>query len=275
APRLRTRLRAQLTHRPMAWLERHVIRRAALGLFHGQDTYDAYAAYARAAEVVHDVHVGAADAIGADALARKAAETEGPLRLVYAGRVEPMKGPMDWIAVLERLAADGIPVEATWIGEGSVLAALRARAAAAGLNGTVHFPGFVSDRSAMLAALRQAHALLFCHLTPESPRILIEALISGTPLLGYDGAFARGLIAGQGGGVLVARGDVTALTAAAAALAADPARRGALIRAAASDGLAFEDAKVFAHRSEVIFRHLGPETAALPSARPAVVAKST
>jgi colanic acid/amylovoran biosynthesis glycosyltransferase len=57
--RWRVRLRARMTHRPMAWLERAVIRQAEVGLFHGRETYEAYAPF----EVVHDVAVSAADHI--------------------------------------------------------------------------------------------------------------------------------------------------------------------------------------------------------------------
>ena len=39
----------------MAMLERAVIRRATLGLFHGRETYDAYAPHCRAPHVVHDI----------------------------------------------------------------------------------------------------------------------------------------------------------------------------------------------------------------------------
>lgn len=259
APTWRARLRMRLTHRPMAALERHVIRGATVGLFHGRETYETYAPHARAAELVHDVHITHADHIDAAALAAKrAGAAGGPLRLAYAGRADPMKGPFDWIEVLARLAARGVDFEASWLGDGPDLAEMRARAEAAGLGDRLRLPGFVSDRGAVLSALRAAQALLFCHKTPESPRVLIEALASGTPLVGYDSVFPRDLIAGRGGGVLTPLGDVGALAEAVAGLAADRGRLADLIGRAAEDGAEFEDVKVFAHRSEVIRRHLDP-----------------
>ena len=78
---LRSRLRARLTHRPMAWLERAVIGRATLGLFHGRETFDAYAPFCRAPEMVHDIHIKADDHIPpADLAAKVAAAAAGPLR---------------------------------------------------------------------------------------------------------------------------------------------------------------------------------------------------
>lgn len=254
----RARLRARLTHRPMAALERAVIRRADLGLFHGRETYDAYAPYARGpAELVHNIHLSRGDHIAPERLAAKAAAVaDGPLRLIYVGRAEPMKGPHDWIDVLGRLAEAGVDFRAQWLGDGSERPAMRARAQEAGLQDRVDLPGFVSDRTTILEALRDAHVLLFCHLTPESPRCLIEALVSGTPIVGYDSAFPRDLIAAHGGGLLVPQGDRIALAKGIAGLAADRTLLAQRIRAAAADGAPFSDDAVFAHRSEVIRRHL-------------------
>ena len=51
------------------------------------------------------------------------------------------------------------------------------------------------------------HVLVFCHTTPESPRNLVEALISGCPIVGYHSDFAAELV-GDGGGAFVTTGDV-------------------------------------------------------------------
>jgi glycosyltransferase involved in cell wall biosynthesis len=236
-----------------------VIRQADLGLFHGAETFAAYAPYSRNPQIVHDIAVPAQDRIAPAALAAKvSAVNQGPLRIVYAGRADPMKGPRDWLAAMQTLARTGVDFHATWLGDGRVLAEMRALVAAQDLGGRVALPGFVTDRAALLAALRQAHVFAFCHLTPESPRCLIEALMSGTPILGYEGAFARDLIAGKGGGQLVPRGDHAALAAALAGLSRDRTRLADLVARAAADGQGFDDVSVFAHRSHLIRTHLGP-----------------
>lgn len=249
----RARLRARLARRPMAMLERAVIRRAELGLFHGRETYEAYAPHCRHPEVVHDIAIAAEDHIGPAELAAKAAAVgEGPLRIAYVGRADAMKGPLDWIEVLERLASAGVDFRAVWLGDGAHMAEMRARVAATGLGDRVELPGFATDRGAVLATLRRSHLFLFCHKTPESPRCLIEALVSGCPIVGYDGAFARDLVSGHGGGRFVPRDDVAALAGLVGRLAADRAVLAGLIRAAAADGLPFSGEAVFRHRSEVI-----------------------
>lgn len=251
------RVQAALTHRPMAWLERYLIRRADLGMFHGRETFETYAPWSRNPQVVHDIHISKADHIAPETLAAKiAALREGPLRICYMGRADRMKGPHDWLDVLEGLERAGVAFEATWLGEGTELEVMRARVATGPLNGRVSLPGFMRDRAAVVETLRAAHLMLFCHKTPESPRCLIEALTSGTPIVGYDSAFPRDLVAGAGGGRLVPRDDVAALTRAVTALAADRGALAGLVQAAAEDGAQFDDVSVFRHRAEIIRAHL-------------------
>ncbi|MCX7644531.1 MAG: glycosyltransferase [Rhodobacteraceae bacterium] len=257
APSWRKRLLARLMHRPMAWMERYVIRRSELGLFHGRETFDAFAPWCRNPQVVHDIHIRKADHIDPARLAEKMAGAgSGPLRICYVGRADPMKGPGDWLDVLEALEREGIDFEATWLGDGSGLAAMRRRVEGGPLAARVRLPGFVRDRGAILEALRGAHLLMFCHKTPESPRCLIEALVSGTPIVGYDSAFPRELIERHGGGRLTPPGEVPALAGAVAGLARDRQELADLIGRAARDGARFDDETVFRHRAELIRTHL-------------------
>jgi colanic acid/amylovoran biosynthesis glycosyltransferase len=253
------RVAARLTHRPMARLERAVIGRAALGLFHGRETYEAYASFCRGVPaLVHDIHVRREEHISFPALAAKVAKlSDGPLRICYAGRADPMKGPLNWLEVLERLAARGCDFRAVWLGEGAERDRMLRRIGEAGLEGRVEAPGVLTDRAELLARIREAHVFMFCHKTPESPRCLIEALLSGTPIVGYDSAFPRDLIATHGGGRLVPLGDMSALADAVESLALDRAELARLVAAAADDGRPFDDENVFRHRSELIKQHLG------------------
>lgn len=193
---------------------------------------------------MQDIHITHADHIAAAEWARAQA---GPLRIVYGGRANPMKRPFDWLGTLEGLAARRGDFRAEWLGDGSDLPAMRARVAAGELDGGL-----------VLLGLQAAHAILFCRKTPELPRVLIEALASGTPFVGYDSIFPRPLVSGHGGGSLTPMNDVAALTEAVAGLAAERGHLADLIVRAATDGAQFEDVKVFAHRSEVLRKHLDP-----------------
>ena len=252
-------LKSRLYRRPMAWLERALISRADLGLFHGRETYDAYAAFSRNPQLVHDIHISGTEHISPAALQTKLSQLEQrPLQIVYAGRAEGMKGPEDWIDVLERLAALGIPFEAEWLGAGSCLQMMRDRVRRAGLSDKVRLPGFVEDHAEVRSRLQRADVFLFCHKTAESPRCLIEALTGATPIIGYEGAYAQDLVADHGGGVLVPRGDAAALAAVLADLSTKREGLARLMQNALADAAPYTDEKVFAHRCQLIRRYLAP-----------------
>lgn len=255
--KLRRRLKARLENRPMWWWEKFIIRRATLGLFHGKETFDTYAPYCQQPQLVHDIHLNKSEHISQAALQTKiAGAKQGPLKIVYVGRADPMKGPQDWLQVLEHLQTAGVAFQAAWLGDGPELSAMQARVAASGLESKVHLIGFINDRQAVLDHLRKAHVFLFCHKTPESPRCLIEALASATPIIGYEAAFARDLVSVHCGGRLVSMDDVTALSEAIAGLAQNRDRLTDLIERAVQDGAPFDDESVFRHRSEVIRMYL-------------------
>lgn len=253
----RRRLRTKLEHRPMWWWEKFIVSRATVGLFHGKETFDAYAAYSHQPQLVHNIHTKKSDHISAADLEAKADMVEqGPLKIVYTGKASAMKGPQDWVSIMERLDGQGVDFQATWLGDGPELPKMQARVTAAGLDDRVHFTGFVNDRKEVLDHLRNAHIFLFCHKTPESPRCLIEALISATPIVGYGGAFAQDLILNHNGGRLVALNDVADLSEKVVGLARDRKALAELMRQALKDGAPFDDESVFQHRSGIIREYL-------------------
>jgi glycosyltransferase involved in cell wall biosynthesis len=97
--------------------------------------------------------------------------------------------------------------------------------------------------------------LVFTHITQESPRNLLEALISGTPILGYHSSYAADLINSDGGGLLVPLGDFRSLGKLVAGLSKDRDKLVELSRQAALNGRRFNDSAVFAERSRLIQQH--------------------
>lgn len=256
--RLRRRLMARFSQPLMARLERYVIRRARLGLFHGKDTFDTYQAFCGGhSEIVHNIHISKQDHISAEGMASKIRSAqEGPLRVCYSGRVEDMKGPFDWLDVLAGLQRASVDFHATWLGDGSLRPEMLHRISDLGLAGRVDMPGFVNDLTVVLETLRKAHIFLFCHKTPESPRCLIEALISGTPIFGYHSPYAADLISTHAGGRLTPLDDIGRLTKEVLAHAADRKLLTPLMTKARDAGSPFSDVNVFHHRSKLIKDHL-------------------
>ncbi len=250
---LRHRALAWGSYLPMRWAERRLARQADLGLFHGNDTFRQFAPHSRQPFMMHNVHLSKDDHITPEALAAKLAGLQdGPLRIAYVGRAIAMKGPFDWLAVLRSLADQGVAFQAEWFGEGEDLPKMKAQVAQMGLGGRVSLPGFCDDHAQIFETLRRAHVLMFCHKTMESPRILIEALVSGCPIVGYGSAYSQDLIAGHGGGVLTAMDDTRALTDAVRHLALDRLALGALVQRAVRDGAPFETRALFRQRSDLI-----------------------
>ncbi len=250
ARRLKIALEAPLMER----LHRQAIEGASLGLWHGEECFRAYSPWCGENHLIHDVHTKAADLISASELEGKLAElmTAPVLRICYTGRLDPMKAPLEWLGAVAAARNAGAAIEATWFGEGAMLGEAQAACARLGLGGVVRFGGFVADRAALLAEVRRAHVLMFTHVTPESPRNLLEALVCGTPIVGYANPYASDLLQGLGGGELVPVHDFAGLGRVVAGLAGDRARLGGMVKAAAENGRRFSDAAVFAERSGLV-----------------------
>jgi glycosyltransferase involved in cell wall biosynthesis len=251
APPLR-RLKIALEAPLMERYHRHIIRHCSLGLWHGDDCFRAYASWCRESHLVHDIHTKPEDLIDDATLAAKlgSIHTSPTLNLCYAGRLDPMKAPLEWLRAIATARDLGASLTATWYGEGALLEA--AQAEARRLNLEVAFPGFVANRADLLARVRSAHAMVFTHITPESPRNLLESLVSGTPILGYANPYAVDLLSSHGGGALVPLHDTAALGQLIATLAKDRDSLAQIIAEAAKNGRRFTDAAVFAERSTLI-----------------------
>jgi colanic acid/amylovoran biosynthesis glycosyltransferase len=195
---MKSRIKSAIAFLPTRLYERYVIKQSALGLFHGQECFAAYARFCPVAQLVYDVHLGPEMIMNEGQMQKKSKHTSGrPLRICYAGRVEPEKGARDWIEVLRRVKNAGCKFSAVWIGNGSLLEEMQAATKNAGFEHCVEFPGRF-DHGKAISVIREADIMLFCHKLPESPRCLIESLMSGTPIVGYDSHFPRNLIATHG-----------------------------------------------------------------------------
>ncbi len=233
---------------------RSIIRHCSVGLWHGQECFSAYSPWCRNSHLIHDVHTKKSDAISNADLQSKLDKLSSPavLQLVYAGRMAEMKAPLEWLKAVAHARDLGIELHATWYGDGELRTQMEAEISALKLANVVRLAGFVSDRSLLLKGLKESSIMLFTHITPESPRCLLEALICGTPLVGYDNPFARDLTMTRGGGSYVPIHDWQALGTRIAELSADRQRLGKLITEAASNGARFNDEDLFRERSLII-----------------------
>jgi glycosyltransferase involved in cell wall biosynthesis len=141
------------------------------------------------------------------------------------------KGVLDAVAAIRRLRASGLPVELVLAGtpdpdsrDSLTEPELSAIAAEPG----IEWLGRVEDVRTVWA--RAAIAVLPSTYGEGLPRALLEAAACGRPIITTDTPGCREVVRRGENGLLVPPHDVAALAEAIAALAADPARRGAMGR---------------------------------------------
>lgn len=261
---LKTRLKANLVAPIMEGYHKHIIKNCTLGLWHGNDCYAAYSPFCNNSHLIHDVHTKPSDIISPQALSVKAQQvkTDHTIRICYAGRLEQMKAPFDWVYAIETALNLGVKLHATWIGDGSLFEQTQAMIAQRGLGNAIELIGFESDRQILLQKIRQSHLMLFTHITPESPRCLIESLTCGTPIIGYQSHFAADLVKDFGGGSFVPVFKWKQLGELLVDLASDRQQLSQLIQQAGKNGSRFHDQAVFQERSNLIKKHLVVTTSA-------------
>ena len=211
------------------------------------------------AEKINDFQIGADKYLSSEDMEHKAAmPCSGPsCGSATPGASSRKRHPCSGCGRSTRPGPAGSPVRAVWLGDGSLLAEMRREVERLGLTDVVETPGFVADRDRVIATIRDSDLMLFTHIEPESPRVLIEALMSACPIVGYDRPHPSDLISVHGGGMLVPLGDWQALGGTLAALAADRPRLVELIRRAWRDGGRFNSDVMSRNRCALIRQRLG------------------
>jgi len=261
-----------------AWLTKswqaRLVSRCDLMICNGADTRVAYAPFCRSPEIAYklnDFQIGPDKFVTPEQIEAKCQKTlvKPAIEIIYAGRVAPMKGPIHWVHAIQEAVRRGASIKATWLGDGPMLDEMRQEVEKLGLNEVIRLPGFVSDRDEVIDALRAADIFMFAHLDPESPRVLIESLISATPIVGYLRNHPQDLISEHQGGVMTPLGDPKALGTTIAELAQDRPRLVDLIRRAALDGLRFDSDRMDLARCSKIKEMVRPLSASATQPQPA------
>jgi colanic acid/amylovoran biosynthesis glycosyltransferase len=156
-----------------------------------------------------------------------------PLRLLAVGRLVAVKGQGVLVEAVARLAADGVDVVATLVGDGPRRAGLEALARALGVADRIRFAGRVGQDE-----IRRfyAEADVFClpSFAEGIPVVLLEAMAAGVPVVASRISGIPELIEDGSSGVLVPPGRADRLADALRELLADPGRRAALAAAGRS-----------------------------------------
>jgi glycosyltransferase involved in cell wall biosynthesis len=239
-------------------VHRFCLRNSNLALFQGQDVFDAYAPFCRNPHKVYHLSISREDLIPETELQAKLASVGNrPLKVCYAGRAIDMKGPFDWLNALSEAIHSGERIEASWLGDGSLLNDMRDKAIELGIADHVKFAGYIGGREAVLKTLRDSDVLLFTHKTRESARIFAEALVSACPIVGYGTSYPEELVHEHGGGLFAPVGDWKALANYLTTLASDPEALRDLITRSGQSGRLYDRDTAMQRRIDLIKQHMG------------------
>jgi glycosyltransferase involved in cell wall biosynthesis len=173
-----------------------------------------------------------------------------PGLVLFVGRLEPEKRPLDAVAVMARL---GPGLRGMVIGGGSLEPAVRAAAAAAP-PGAVEVRGAVSEDE-LLDAYATAAMLIVPSRYEGLGLVALEAMAAGAAVVAYDVPGLRDAVAGRGR--LVPSGDLEAMVRACVALTGDPAERFELAARARDSVVAAHSWDAVAARVEAVYRAVG------------------
>ena len=140
-------------------------------------------------------------------------ERTGPVRIGWAGRLEPPKDPVTAVAVLAELRERGFDFEAWIAGEGTLAANVRAAIADHGLAGVVRMTGALPPAE-LGAALRRTDLFLMTSLWEGIPRAALEALACGVPVVATPVGELPTLVSDGANGFICASRSVNDLVAA-------------------------------------------------------------
>jgi glycosyltransferase involved in cell wall biosynthesis/peptidoglycan/xylan/chitin deacetylase (PgdA/CDA1 family) len=213
---------------------------------------------------VHVLRAGVDTRLFAPSTLEPAAQRRDALRIVCVGTLHEVKGQPHLIEACRLFAGQGIDVRCTLIGGGPDEKALRAQIEAAGVAESVVVAG-PRTRQQIVEELRHADALVAPSVPTRAgrregiPVALMEAMSTGLPVVASAISGIPELVEDEVSGLLVPPGDAAAIARALRQLAADPALRERLGRAARDRVLAEFDLEASASE---LARRFGAEAVA-------------
>jgi glycosyltransferase involved in cell wall biosynthesis len=207
--------------------------------------------------------VGAVDTVPFAVVgAKRQPRPAGLPRLLYAGRLAPIKGVDTVIQALARLLQPGLRLTIAGVDEDGYAAALMHLAAGLGVAGQVDFRGALP--AAAMPALYAEHDIFVFPSIWQEPfgRVIVEAMAAGLAVVGAPTGGAAEILAGPGGdptALTFPPGDASALASQLALLVDNPAQIARLAQAGRLWALERFDARRMAAQIEA-------ELLALPAA---------
>jgi glycosyltransferase involved in cell wall biosynthesis len=183
-----------------------------------------------------------------------------PLRLIYSGRFEPMKGALDAVRVGLACRAIRLDIEFDLFGQGSQKAEMihLIQQANAADRIRVHDPVPFSE---LFERSKSYDIFVCCHVQADPSCTYLEAFGAGLPIVGYENAMWQRLNLESNGGISVPLGAVDEAAAAVKELSADPHRLAQVARNARAFALEHDFENEFAKRIDNLKVFYSPASA--------------
>ena len=124
-----------------------------------------------------------------------------PLRLVFSGRLIPMKGADHLVPVARELKRLGVPFELSICGGGEQQEEIRQAIDREGLGDSVRLLGVLDFKSELVPFVtREADLFVCCHRQGDPSCTYLETMSCGVPIAGYDNEAFEGIVATSGVG---------------------------------------------------------------------------
>jgi glycosyltransferase involved in cell wall biosynthesis len=149
-------------------------------------------------------------ALVAEQIARRR-HHQGPLKLVFAGRLTREKGLLVVLDAVSAAWRDGVPVSLDIFGEGPLEKESRERIAVLGPDAPIRLRGTMPYDRRFFETLRTYDMLVVPTLSDEQPRIIFDAYAQGLPVLASRTDGLLQCVDDDVTGVLVEAGDARAL----------------------------------------------------------------
>jgi glycosyltransferase involved in cell wall biosynthesis len=149
-------------------------------------------------------------------------EAEGPIRVIYVGRLHPQKSLPDLVHAVAEVAKTHHTIDCRFVGEGPEQNGLESLAVSLGLGDRLTLHGRSDD---VANELRQAHIFVLPSAVEGMSNALLEAMSAGLAVIASDIPGNRDVVTHDHDGLLFPHGDIAALSAAIDSLVMDASYR--------------------------------------------------
>jgi colanic acid/amylovoran biosynthesis glycosyltransferase len=174
-----------------------------------------------------------------------------PLRLLFSGRYEPMKGSVDAVRVAVECIRRGLDIEMHCYGQGSLKSEMQTAASAAlapdriFIHDAIPYPELVKES-------RNFDIFICCHIQSDPSCTYLESFGSGLPVVGYGNLMWQRLSRESGVGYSSEVGDISAVASSIEALNDNHDELARMSRRARSFAIAHTSEKEFALRTTAL-----------------------